>query len=127
MEQKATWARLILEAANLKSGRPLVEILEAYKTLTRLEAVFLFQVKALLEVSEQASAMQILKLMIDVANKILKINDHIRRVRGNLTNLEDLPEEIRLTIAAHDAHRKDAESHFRHLLLLLDQIGARST
>ena len=122
MKQKTKWAGIIFNIKHKDFNEMVVKLLENYRTLTRLEAVFMFQVLALMTEYDEASAPEMLKLMAEITNRVVVTSDYITDKQTNLFNRGIITEEIRELLNTHTGHRRITDLQFKNLQAVLNQI-----
>lgn len=122
MGEKAKWAGIIFDLKHDDLNEMVVNLLENYRTLSRLEAVFMFQVIALMTEYDEASAPEMLKLMAEVTNRVVITNDYITDKQTELFNRGLISDEISDLIKTHSNHRIITDLQFRNLREVLTQI-----
>jgi hypothetical protein len=107
-------------------GNP-ANLVEAYRLLFRLEAVFLFQVITLRESADQNISIGLIRFMVDLAERVMHLIDEIRETTINLQNTDSVPKELEDFLSKHSEIRKSTETRFTDLIRLLAQIETRTS
>ena len=122
MENKVKWAGIIFDFKQKELDEMVLRLLENYRILSRLEAVFMFQILALMTEYDEASAQEMLRLMAEVTNRVVITNEYITDKQTELFNRGLISEEIRELIMKHAEHRRITELQFRNMRAVLHQI-----
>ncbi len=117
--------RLAIEKESLELQGDFEILVRVHRTLSRLEAVFLFQVLSLNEADDELTALTLLKFMIDTANRILSTHDEIRKQRDLLDRIGILTGDLDALLSEKEEQRVIAERRFRNLIVLLSQVSGR--
>jgi len=104
-----------------------VNLVESYRLLFRLEAVFLFQVITLRESADQNISIGLIRFMVELAERVMHLIDEIRDSTINLRNAESIPQELEDFLSKHSEIRKSTETRFTDLIRLLAQIETRTS
>jgi len=100
-------------------------LVRVHRTLSRLEAVFLFQVLSLNEADDDLTALTLLKFMVETASRILATHDDIRRQRETLFQMGITANELEALLTGKEEQRINAERRFRNLMALLAQVSGK--
>jgi hypothetical protein len=113
----------------VKSEAPQVtkDLVDSYRLLFRLEAVFLFQVMTLRESADQNISIGLIRFMVELAERVMRLIDEIREVTIALREEETVPENLNLFLSKHSEIRKSTETRFNDLIRLLGQIETRTS
>ena len=122
MKTRAEWASFIHKAKEDAVSEDIVSILKSYKQLSRLEAVFLFQVLSLEESETQLVALGLLKFMIELAGRVIRLNYEIREAYHRLVDTGKITREMKDLHFKHNERRKRTEHRFNNLLKVLSSI-----
>ena len=122
MKQRSDWALRIDDMKKEGASEDLIELMEHYKLLARLETVFLFQVITLSQAPDQVVSLGILKFMVEVAGRVVALNNEIREKSHKVMETGGVPNQVEELFEIHSAKRRRTEHRFSNLLLALSQI-----
>ena len=128
-ELKKSRAYLTSMIRNLKKtdvDTDLIQLIDAYSTLSRLESVFLFQVQTIDDESEKVGPLDTLQFMVSISEKVMSINDEIREKTNNLMEKEAFPDNIQEMLSIHSQKRKTTEYRFSNLVSMLNEIDSHT-
>ncbi|NHJ15007.1 MAG: hypothetical protein EAX95_15100 [Candidatus Thorarchaeota archaeon] len=120
-------ARLIQSLKDTDAEIEFLKLVEAYRTLFRLEAVFLFQVVTLRESADQNISLDLIRFMVDMAERVLHTIDGIRESTIALHEREHVPQPLEDFLARHSEIRRSTETRFTDLIRILGQIETRTS
>ncbi|MFX0108863.1 MAG: hypothetical protein ACFE7R_11300 [Candidatus Hodarchaeota archaeon] len=126
MKRRANWASISHDLKQEGSDERLIALVDHYRVLARLEAIFLFQVSTLREADHGIASLGFLKFMIDVAERIMRLIDEIRETTHTLENSSSIPGDLSTLLEQQHKHRQEIEVRFNSLLKLLNQIETRT-
>ncbi|MFW9787647.1 MAG: hypothetical protein ACFFE2_03275 [Candidatus Thorarchaeota archaeon] len=124
---RSHWAAMILNLKKSGAENELIELIDAYRTLARLESVFLFQVLSLEDPSEETDPLGVLQFMVGVSEKVISVNNSIREMTNNLIERNALPSNIHEMLMQHSETRKTTEYKFSNLVSALHNIDTHTT
>jgi hypothetical protein len=124
---RSHWASMMLNLKKTGAEKALIELIDSYRTLARLESVFLFQVLSLYDPSDETAPLSVLRFMVGVSEKVITINNLIRETTNNLIERNALPDNIREMLSQHSEARKTTEYKFSNLVSALHEIGTHTT
>jgi len=122
MKQRSEWASRIDDMKKEGANEDLIELMEHYKLLARLETVFLFQVITLSQAPDQVVSLGILKFMVEVAGRVVDLNNEIREKSYKVMETGGVPNQVQQLFEIHSNKRKRTEHRFSNLLRALSQI-----
>ncbi|RDE12055.1 MAG: hypothetical protein C4K49_10905 [Candidatus Thorarchaeota archaeon] len=122
MKQRAELASLIDGLKQSGENEEVVKLCEYYRALTRLQAVFLYQVLTLGEANEEHIALGLLKFMVEVADRVVETSNMVRQKSHELREAGAVPESVQLILQKHDIARKRIEQRFLNLARVLSQV-----
>lgn len=128
-EIKKSCAQLTSIIRNLKKtdvDTDLIQLIDAYGTLSRLESVFLFQVQTLDNESEKMNPLDTLQFMVNISEKVMSINDEIRDRTHNLMEKDAFPDNIQEMLTMYSQKMKTTEFKFRNLVSVLNEIDSQT-
>ena len=123
---RSHWASMILNLRKTKTEEDLIDLVDSYRTLARLESVFLFQVLSLDDPSDETDPLSILRFMVGVSEKVITVNNSIRERTNSLVERDALPDNIREMLAQHSEARKTTEYKFSNLVSALHNIDTHT-
>jgi hypothetical protein len=123
---RSHWASMILNLKKANTDGDLIDLVDSYRTLARLESVFLFQVLSLDDPSDETDPLSILRFMVGVSEKVITVNNAIREKTNNLVERDALPDNIREMLAQHSEARKTTEYKFSNLVSALHNIDTQT-
>ncbi|MFX1604809.1 MAG: hypothetical protein ACFFDD_02775 [Promethearchaeota archaeon] len=124
---RSHWASMILNLKKNEADDDLVDLVDSYRTLARLESVFLFQVLSLEDESDEIDPLSILQFMVGVSEKVITVNNSIRERTFSLMERDALPDHIREMLSQHSEARKTTEYRFSNLVSALHNIDTHTT
>lgn len=119
---RSHWASMILNLKRAGADESLIELVDSYGTLARLESVFMFQVLSLDDPSEEINPLEVLRFMVGISERVIYVNDTIREITTNLKERGALPDNIREMLFQHSEARKIMEYKFTNLVSALHNI-----
>jgi hypothetical protein len=122
MKQRSEWASQIDEMKKKEASEDLIELMEHYKLLARLETVFLFQVITLSQAPDQVVSLGVLKFMVEVAGRVVSLNNEIREKSHKVVKAGGIPNQVLQLLEIHSDKRRRTEHRFSNLLRALSQI-----
>lgn len=125
-QTRSQWASLTLKLKEKNGDKTLTELVDHYRALHRLEAVFLFQVLSLNENLEESDPLETLRFMVGVSEKVIVLSDSIREKTHNLLERKAMSKELQDSFRKHSEKRKETEYKFSNLVRVLNEIGAHS-
>ncbi len=124
---RSHWASMILNLRKAEAEEDLIELIELYGILARLESIFLFQVLSLDDSDDETDLLSTLRFMVGVSEKVINVNNSIREITNSLTERDALPESIREMLSQHAKTRKMTEYKFSNLVSALYNIDTHTT
>jgi hypothetical protein len=125
-QTRSQWAALTLKLKESNGDNVLTELVDHYRALYRLEAIFLFQVLSLDDTAEESDPLGTLRFMVGVSEKVIQLSDMIREKTHNLLERKIMSEEIQSSLRKHAEKRKETEYKFSNLVKVLSEINAHS-
>ncbi|MBD3406353.1 MAG: hypothetical protein GF411_09605 [Candidatus Lokiarchaeota archaeon] len=122
MTIRGDWSSLIFMYQKRDGNSDLLDLMEHYKTLARLEAIFLFQVLTIRDATDELVALGLLRFMIEVAEKVSKVIDSIRESHLKIKSLRGIPTDIHEMLKEQNARRIVIEQRFSNVLKVLSQV-----
>lgn len=123
---RSHWASMILSLKKAGADEDLIELIDSYSTLARLESVFLFQVLALDDPDDETDPLSVLRFMVGVSEKVIAVNNLVREKTNSLIERNALPENIREMLSKHSETRKTTEYKFANLVSALHEIDTNT-
>jgi hypothetical protein len=123
---RSHWISMIRNLKETAADTNLIQLIESYSTLSRLESVFLFQVQTLDE-EEETHPLDALHFMVKVSEKVMSINDEIRERMNDLLSRKALPENIQDMLSQHSQKRRNTEYRFSNLVSVLNEIDSNTS
>ena len=125
--KRSHWASMILNMMKTGASDELIELIDSYRTLARLESVFLFQVLSLDDPSDKTDPLSVLRFMVGVSEKVIAVNNLIRERTNNLLERNAIPDNVREMLSHHTDERKTTEYKFSNLVSALHKIDTYAT
>jgi len=125
-QTRSQWASLTMKLKEKNGDKTLTELVDHYRSLYRLEAVFLFQVLSLDENEEESDPLETLRFMIGVSEKVIMLSDLIREKTHDLLERKIMSKDLQDSFQKHSEKRKETEYKFSNLVKVLSEIGAHS-
>ena len=126
-KSRSKWASVILRLRRSGADRALLDLIESYRSLHRLEAVFLFQVVGLDEPSEYDDAWTMLKVMLAISDRVRALSSHIIRETARLESKGIVDGELSKILLQSSEKRARTEAKFSELASVLEEIRAHNT
>ncbi|MHA1494012.1 MAG: hypothetical protein ACTSRQ_08330 [Candidatus Thorarchaeota archaeon] len=126
-QTRSQWSTLTMKLRNKNGDKVLTELVDHYRALYQLEAIFLFQVLSLEEPMEEKDPLETLRFMVGVSEKVIQLSDMIREKTHDLIERKAMSEEIQYSLRKHSEKRKETEYKFSNLVKVLSGISAHST
>jgi hypothetical protein len=117
---------MILNLKKTGAEEDLIDLIDSYRTLARLESVFLFQVLSLDDPDDETDPLSILRFMVGVSEKVITVNNSIREKTNSLVERNSLPDNIREMLSQHSEARKTTEYKFTNLVSALHEIDTHT-
>ena len=125
-QTRSQWASLTLKLREKNGDKILTELVDHYRALYRLEAIFLFQVLSLDDNSVESDSLGTLRFMVGVSEKVIELSDMIREKTHDLLERKVMSEEMQKSLRKHSEKRKETEYKFSNLVKVLSEISAHS-
>jgi hypothetical protein len=125
-QTRSQWNSLTMKLREKNGDVVLTELVDHYKALYRLEAIFLFQVLSLDESLEEIDSLDTLRFMVGVSEKVIQLSDMIREKTLDLLDRKVMSEELQDSLRKHSEKRKETEYKFSNLVKVLSEISAHS-
>ncbi|TET12023.1 MAG: hypothetical protein E3J86_01320 [Candidatus Thorarchaeota archaeon] len=128
-ELKRSRGHLTSMIRNLKKtdvDADLIQLIDAYSTLTRLESIFLFYVQTINDESTNLDPLETLQFMVNISEKVMSINDEIRDKTNNLIEKDAFPNNIQEMLTIHSQKRKTTEYRFSKLVSMLNEFDSHT-
>jgi hypothetical protein len=116
----------VLNLKKAEAEMDLIDLIDAYTTLARLESVFLFQVLSLDDQSHETDPLSILQFMVGISEKVIAVNNMIREKTNSLIERGALPKSVQEMLSQHTETRKITEYKFSNLVSALHNIDTRT-
>ena len=126
-QTRSQWASLTMKLKEKNGDKILAELVDHYRALYRLEAVFLFQVLSLDENTEVSDPLGTLRFMVSVSEKVIMLSDSIREKTHDLLERKAMDRDLQDSLRKHSEKRKETEYKFSNLVKVLSQISAHTT
>ena len=120
------WATLTLKLKEKNGDKVLTELVDHYRALYRLEAIFLFQVLSLDDNLEASDSLGTLRFMVGVSEKVIQLSDMIREKTHDLLERKAMSDELQTSFLKHAEKRKETEYKFSNLVKVLSEISAQA-
>jgi hypothetical protein len=124
---RSHWIAMIRSLKKSDAESDLIELIESYSTLSRLESVFLFQVQALENGTEETHPLDALHFMVNVSERVMRTNDEIRERTNELSTRDAIPAYIQEMLSQHSQRRKETEYRFSNLVSVLHEIDSNTS
>jgi hypothetical protein len=123
---RSHWASMILNLKKSGADEELLDLIDSYRTLARLESIFLFQVLSIDEPDDETDPLSILRFMVGISEKVIAINNQIREKTHVLIERNAIPENITDMLSKHSEARKTTEYKFSNLVSALHEIDTHT-
>ncbi|TFG30802.1 hypothetical protein EU527_14090 [Candidatus Thorarchaeota archaeon] len=124
---RSQWAALTMKIKDSGSDQTLMRLVEYYRTLYRLESIFLTQVLALDENQEESDPLHTLQFMVGVSEKVIRLSDQIRESTHEILNRKVMSLDIQESLKKHSEKRRKTEFKFINLIKVLSEIDAHTS
>lgn len=124
---RSHWASIILNLKKANAEENVLELIDSYRTLARLESIFIFQVLSLDDQEDEDDPLSILQFMVGVSEKVIAINNFVREKTAILIERNALPDNIRDMLSQHSETRQRTEYKFSNLVSALQEIDIRTS
>jgi hypothetical protein len=121
------WASVILSLRRSGADRALLDLIESYRSLHRLEAVFLFQVLGLSEPSEYDDAWTMLRVMLAISDRVHSLSSHIIEETARLESKGTVNGQLSKILLQSSEKRGRTEAKFGEIASVLKEIRAHIT
>ncbi|MGY5858220.1 MAG: hypothetical protein RTU63_02540 [Candidatus Thorarchaeota archaeon] len=126
-QTRSQWTSLTMKLREKNGDKVLTELVDHYRALYRLEAIFLFQVLSLDDPLEKTDSLGTLRFMVGVSEKVIHLSDMIREKTHDLLERKAMSEELQVSLRKHSEKRKETEYKFSNLVKVLSEISAHSS
>jgi len=126
-QTRSHWAALTRKIKENNGDPVLAELVDHYRALYRLEAIFLFQVLSLDEPADESDSLSTLRFIVGVSEKVISLSDQIREKTHDLLERKAMSGEVQHSLRKHSEKRKEIEYKFSNLVKVLYEIGAHSS
>jgi len=126
-QTRTQWASLTLKLREKNGDKVLTELVDHYRALYRLEAIFLFQVLSLDDNSVEKDSLGTLRFMVGVSEKVIRLSDMIREKTHDLLERKAMNEDLQKSFRKHAEKRKETEYKFSNLVKVLSEISAQTS
>jgi len=124
---RSQWAALTSKLKQTNADKTLLELVEHYSSIYRLESIFLSQVLDLKTTSSEMDALGALKFMVNISEKVIQLSDMIREKTNDLIERNIMSNELQERLKKHSEKRKNTEYRFSNLVKVLSEINAHTT
>jgi len=126
-QTRSQWTALTMKLREKNGDKVLTELVDHYRALYRLEAIFLFQVLSLNDPLEERDSLGTLRFMVGVSEKVIQLSDMIREKTHDLLERKAMSQELQDSLRKHTKKRKETEYKFSNLVKVLSEISAHSS
>jgi len=126
-KSKSQWASLTMKLRDSNADEKLVKLVDYYRLLYRLEAVFLSRVLEFEEGHEDSDPLNTLRFIVGVSEKVIKLSDNIRETTHELLEMKKMNPEIQESLRKHSRNRQKTEYKFSNLVVVLNKIDAQTS
>lgn len=126
-KSRSKWSSVILRLRRIGADRALLDLIESYRSLHRLEVVFLHQVLGLEEPSECDDAETIIRVMLGISDRVASLFEHIISETGRLESKGIVNGELSSILMQSSTKHAAIDAKFRELASLLREIGSHTT
>lgn len=124
---RSRWASVLMSLKRKGANRKVLDLIDHYRTLHRLEAIFLNQVLNLDQPSEHETPSSLLRYMLGTAEKLVSITGIIRSQTKKLIENKTINGELQEILLQNAEKRQRTEEKFRGLASVLSEISNRTT
>jgi hypothetical protein len=126
-DSRSQWASLRAKLKDGDADKTLIDLVDNYGALYRLEAIFLTQVLDLGNTTSETDALGILRFMVIVSEKVIRLSDMIREKTNDLLDKKEMSAELERRFLKHSKKRQDTEYRFSNLVKVLSEIQTQTT
>jgi hypothetical protein len=126
-DSKSQWAFLRAKLKDADADKTLIDLVDHYTSLYRLEAIFLSQVLDLGDTTSETDALGILRFMVIVSEKVIWLSDMIREKTNDLLDRKEMSAELERRFTKHSKKRQDTEYRFSNLARVLSEMQTQTT
>jgi hypothetical protein len=126
-DSRSQWASLRTKLKNAEADGTLLDLVDHYNALYRLEAIFLSQVLDLDNTTNETDALGILRFMVVVSEKVIRLSDMIRGKTTDLLERKAMNLDMQRRFMKHSKKRQDTEYRFSNLVRVLSEIQTQTT
>ncbi|TFG26500.1 hypothetical protein EU527_19675 [Candidatus Thorarchaeota archaeon] len=126
-KSRSQWAALSMKIKEEGADEILSRLVEYYRALYRLEAIFLTQTLALNEPSDQSDPLQTLQFMVGISEKVIKLSDQIRETTQEIIKKQSMSHDIQETLKKHAERRQKTEFKFINVVKILSEIDSHTS
>ncbi|TFG99188.1 hypothetical protein E4H12_03640 [Candidatus Thorarchaeota archaeon] len=126
-QTRTQWMSLTMKLREKNGDKILTELVDHYRALYRLEAIFLFQVLSLNEPLDESDSLGTLRFMVGISEKVIQLSDMIREKTLDLLERKALSVDLQESLRKHSEKRKETEYKFSNLVKVLGEISAQSS
>ena len=126
-QTRTQWMSLTMKLREKNGDKILTELVDHYRALYRLEAIFLFQVLSLNEPLDESDSLGTLRFMVGISEKVIQLSDMIREKTLDLLERKALSIDLQESLRKHSEKRKETEYKFSNLVKVLGEISAQSS
>ncbi len=126
-KSKSQWTSLTMKLRESKADERLVNLVDYYRVLYRLESVFLTQVLDFEENPEDSDPLNTLRFIVGISEKVIRLSDLIREITHELLEQKALNPEIQESLRKHSKKRQKTEFMFSNLVTILSKIDAQTS
>ncbi|MGY5873249.1 MAG: hypothetical protein RTV72_13445 [Candidatus Thorarchaeota archaeon] len=125
-QTRSQWVSLTMKLKEKNGDKVLTELVDHYRALYRLEAIFLFQVLSLDDEFDESDPLESLRFMVGVSEKVISLSDSIREKTQDLLERKAMNAELQESLRKHAEKRKETEYKFSNLVKVLSEISAHT-
>ncbi|MBN2228790.1 MAG: hypothetical protein JW779_04280 [Candidatus Thorarchaeota archaeon] len=119
---RSQWAALTLKLKKSQADIALIELVDCYREFYRLEVIFLSQVLELENPPQEIDALEALRFMVGVSERVIQLSDLIREKTYDLMERNILSKDLQEKLHTHSEKRKRTEYRFSNLVRVLTEI-----
>lgn len=123
---RSQWAALTMKIKDTGSDQTLIKLVDHYRSLYRLEAIFLTQVLAL-EENPDEDPLTTLQFIVGISEKVIGLSDQIRECTFEILGRKAMSQDIQDSLRKHSEKRQRTEYKFSNLVKVLSEIDAQTS
>lgn len=126
-KSRSQWIALTRRIKESGSDQTLLMLVDHYRSLYKLETIFLSQVLALEERQEEMDPLETLRFMVGISERVVLLSDLIRESTLEILDRKGMSSDIQESLKNHSKKRQETEFKFSNLVRVLSEIDAHTS